>query len=83
MRGLVLKNFNRIFDFEFCSVSYWNIAIETNCFAICHEIFYNEEYRDPKLIDFNFDFDRIYFLLLKKFRHFSLFLNFFTFLKMY
>ena len=75
MRKLVLKNFNRIFDLStgFCSVSYSNIVIETNCFAICHEIFYNEQYRDPKFIDFNFDFDRIHFFLLKKFRHFSLF----------
>ena len=75
MRKLVLKNLNRIFHLStgFCSVSYWNIVIEINCFAICHEIFYNEQYRDPKFIDFNFDFDRIHFLLSKKFRHFSCF----------
>ena len=44
-RQLVLKNFSRIFDLSTgsCSVSYWNIVIETNCFAICHEIFYNEQ----------------------------------------
>ena len=59
MRKLVLKNFNQMFDLStgFCSVSYWNIVIETNCFAICHEIFYNEQYKDPKFMDFNFDFE--------------------------
>ena len=75
MRKLVLKNFNRIFDLStgFCTVSYWNNVIKTNCLAICHDIFYNEEYRDPKFIDYNFDFDRLNFLLLERFRHFSLF----------
>ena len=75
MRRFVLKNFNRIFDLStgFCSASCWNVVIETNCSAIFHEIFDKEQYRDPKFIDFNFDFDRIHFLLLEKFRHFSLF----------
>ena len=70
-----MRKFNRIFDLStgFCSVSHWNIVIETNCFSICHEIFYNEQYGHPKFIDFNFDFDRIHCLLLKKFRRFPLF----------
>ena len=75
MRTLVLKNFDQIFDLStgFCIVSYWNNVIKNNCFAICHDIFYKGEYRDSKFIDFSFDFDRLNFLLLERFRHFSLF----------
>ena len=75
MRKLVLTNFNRIFDLStgFCTIPYWNSVIETNCFAIFHDIFYNIQYSDPKFINFYFDFDQINFLLLEKFKHFSLF----------
>ena len=56
MRKLVLKKCNQIFDLStgFYTIQCWNTLIETNCFAICHDIFYNEQYSDEKFIDFNF-----------------------------
>ena len=74
MRKLVLKNFNQIFDLStgFCSVSYWNIVIETNCFAICHEIFDDNSIEIQSLL--------ISILILMEF--FFVF-NLLTFFKMY
>ena len=74
MRNLVLNNFNQTFDLStgFCTIKYWNVYIETNCFALCNDIFI-AKYFDEKVFDPNFDFDENYFALLKSFKHFSLF----------
>lgn len=69
-----ISNFNQIFDLStgFCTTEYWNELITMNYFALCHEI-YDENYCDGKFIDFNFDFEKINFTLIKRFKHFSLF----------
>ena len=74
MRNLVLNNFNQIFDLStgFCTVKYWNVYIETNCFALCNDIF-TAKYFDEKFLDYNFDFEENYFRLVRDFRHMSLF----------